>query len=646
MQQANKSIPFTITTEDILMVSTLMGMDFTDPELVKVIQTLESCDIHACPGSGKTTTLVAKLLILASKLNGTLTGICALSHTNAARIEIEKMAGKYACSLLRFPHFIGTFQVFVNTYLAVPGYIDEFGYPPAFIDNDSFRREAFKNRFSLPRKTIQFLEHRPGGDGGEWKFNLAYKSNDRNVLVDSRDYLTYPSFGNSTETYKTVLQWKNDLTSKGYLTFHDAYAFAFSYLNKYPSIIPFFARRFRLVFIDEMQDTIKPQNDLIELLFKNRSILQQIGDPNQAIYDSRDENGEPVWQPKTGYTITKSRRLSPSIAKLSQSLCVNNIHMTGNSGHLDCNHTIILFNLANVEKVITRFAQIIEAHSLCPGKYKAVGAVGKPKDEPQKLTITSYFPTFKSHSAISSRDCSFWSLIDSARISILKTNRFAEAYTHIIDALVELFRIQNPTISDKRTDRTSSLKFIRSTGLSNFLNFKRAILHFCEYLINDEGIDNRSVLAHIKTIFSFFDIKLSPQVESLILDNSAVTSSKNPIEKSFPNIFTYNQDIQIEVDTIQSVKGQTHRATLVFETYFKNHDLMKIKSYLSGQTDRNPGNIIKRRYLPLTYVACTRPTHLLCLAIDESHLDASDLDRLSTQGWHIDRTLSQLTNGS
>ena len=57
----------------------------------KVIRCWHSTDVSACPGSGKTTVLLAKLKILADRMpleNGA--GICVLSHTNVAVEEIKK----------------------------------------------------------------------------------------------------------------------------------------------------------------------------------------------------------------------------------------------------------------------------------------------------------------------------------------------------------------------------------------------------------------------------------------------------------------------------------------------------------------------------------------------------------------------------
>ena len=77
-----------ITDDDIAWVESIMGhgIQFDEPRR-NVIKNLESVDVQAFPGSGKTTTLVAKLAILAKKWPYSNAGICVLSHTNVAREE-------------------------------------------------------------------------------------------------------------------------------------------------------------------------------------------------------------------------------------------------------------------------------------------------------------------------------------------------------------------------------------------------------------------------------------------------------------------------------------------------------------------------------------------------------------------------------
>lgn len=90
-----------------------------DEDRKNIIRSNKTCDIKACPGSGKTTTLLAKLSILANRMpleSGR--GICVLTHTNVAINEIKQKLGAKASSLFTYPNFFGTIQTFVDTFLA------------------------------------------------------------------------------------------------------------------------------------------------------------------------------------------------------------------------------------------------------------------------------------------------------------------------------------------------------------------------------------------------------------------------------------------------------------------------------------------------------------------------------------------------
>lgn len=143
----NEDTPFNspeITDEDIRWAARLLGLpknafhgtDGSDPRL-DVLKCMNSMDVAACPGSGKTTLLVAKLAILANKWEHRTRGICVLSHTNAARREIEERLGCTAVGrqLLSYPHYIGTIHGFVDTFLALP-WLRSQGYPIKMIDTD------------------------------------------------------------------------------------------------------------------------------------------------------------------------------------------------------------------------------------------------------------------------------------------------------------------------------------------------------------------------------------------------------------------------------------------------------------------------------------------------------------------------------
>ncbi|MDB6077028.1 MAG: helicase UvrD, partial [Akkermansiaceae bacterium] len=111
-----------VTDEDIDWVQGLMGLDALDSERKAFLKRLDTVDVSACPGSGKTTLAVAKLAILARKWTDRTRGLCVLSHTNVAREEIQHRLGNTAegQSLLNYPHFIDTIHGFVTRFLATP----------------------------------------------------------------------------------------------------------------------------------------------------------------------------------------------------------------------------------------------------------------------------------------------------------------------------------------------------------------------------------------------------------------------------------------------------------------------------------------------------------------------------------------------
>lgn len=100
--------------------------------------------------------------------------------------------------------------------------------------------------------------------------------------------------------------------------------------------------------------------------------------------------------------------------------------------------------------------------------------------------------------------------------------------------------------------------------------------------------------------------------------------------------------VDIKLGSIHSAKGQSHTATLVLETYNHGHFIDSLMPWASGQKSNGstkPGKRVTQRLLAM-YVAMTRPTHLLCLAISRRTLgegEAFDANcaRLREQGWDL-----------
>ena len=94
--------------------------------------------------------------------------------------------------------------------------------------------------------------------------------------------------------------------------------------------------------------------------------------------------------------------------------------------------------------------------------------------------------------------------------------------------------------------------------------------------------------------------------------------------------------VKIRVGSIHSVKGETHTATLVLDTFFFKQNFAALKPWLLGQKSGGAGqgsqNLTR---LKQHYVAMTRPTHLLCLAVKGSTFSPAEPALLRTRGWRL-----------
>lgn len=94
-------------------------------------------------------------------------------------------------------------------------------------------------------------------------------------------------------------------------------------------------------------------------------------------------------------------------------------------------------------------------------------------------------------------------------------------------------------------------------------------------------------------------------------------------------------DLTIQVETVHSVKGETHTATLYLETYYKKTDSQRLLPFLMG--DYPPELVSKSEHienLKIAHVAMGRPTHLLVFACRENSF-AGHEDALTKNGWQI-----------
>lgn len=467
----------------------LDGKPAFEADKIAIIECDESRDIKACPGSGKTTTLLAKLIILANRLPlpGNH-GICVLTHTNVAINEIKEKLGHKADILFRYPNHFGTIQSFVDKFLAIPMYRQMYGRSVRRIDNDvafsqierCFKAKSFDSKKCIYNQIVDRLNYIPAEMTKSGYADILELKLIRDSWIQfdpSSMPVFYRKYGDTRALAKTqttpIFQLFNSVRfpaiENGLLTFQDAYSFAIHYIDKHPHIKDAFSSRFKYLFIDEMQDTDLKQLGVIEQLFDSKkTIVQKFGDHHQAIYNS--VSASQCWTPQNHLPIDNSKRFGENIAKVLRTVCIeNNSTLTANPDIPSLDPIIIVFD--DPKQVLSKYCELIKT-KLVGGKtllevaqelnatnrIKAVGWVGKPNGS--HLSLKSYFENYNQN--VKRKDkVSYGSLK-----SFLVKNDFSSTKDYsdrIIEALLNILYL-----ADKKIDKNGRQRHFNKTLLFEF----------------------------------------------------------------------------------------------------------------------------------------------------------------------------------
>ncbi len=267
----------------------LGGCDFTGANQRSFLSSTESCDVQAAPGNGKTTLLVAKLALLSRCWTSRTQGVCVVSHTNAAREQVEKKLFSHpmASAFLGYPHFIGTVTAFIDRFIALP-YLRGLGWSIQRIDDEVFGAVAGSRWRSKPTLT-RFSYGNQGRNAyavENWVSGMEL-ADDFECAIESRpERLRIRNKGNRqpgahTNSGAELEELKAEIVNDGFYRFADMTALAHQAIEKFPALIERIRQRFPLVLLDEAQDTNGAQLALLDRLFCEGVVYQRLGDQNQ-----------------------------------------------------------------------------------------------------------------------------------------------------------------------------------------------------------------------------------------------------------------------------------------------------------------------------------------------------------------------------
>ncbi|MEV0093681.1 UvrD-helicase domain-containing protein [Streptomyces sp. NPDC050738] len=272
--------------------------------------------VEACPGSGKTRTVVERHLTLPL---GPRQGRALVSFTKVAGREIRKRCAEEGRpELTQFPHFIGTFDTFVWRHLLRPYLLPKPGKIwqrlEEWSDHPQARREGASLddfRFSYGREAVRTTDPQP----------LIHR--------------LPPRFRRDEEGRDKLTTWAKSamprLWQEGYLSgdqLRDMALRLLTDLERRTRIARVLRTRFCEIVIDEAQDCSAEDLAIVGLLQQLHLPLLLVGDPDQSIYGFRNsgsaatQRANPATAPD--HRLSHNWRSTQTICDLAHTLRASN----------------------------------------------------------------------------------------------------------------------------------------------------------------------------------------------------------------------------------------------------------------------------------------------------------------------------------
>jgi hypothetical protein len=658
-----------VTDDDIEWACQALRLRKLDAPRRDFLMSLDSVDVSACPGSGKTTLVVAKLAILARKWKSRTRGICVLSHTNVARNEIESRLSGAGVGhlLLGYPHYIDTIHGFANRFLGTPWLLSH-GHAVTAIDDEvaaAVRRRLIGTDLY---KLRSFLEIRKRSVDG-----LRLRTADfADPLGEPFGDRGFPA-GRHAPTYQAAARALGESARQGFFCHDEMLLFAEALLREHPEVAGALSRRFPFLILDETQDTSARQANIIEsaLPFSRLASVQRVGDPNQAIYDDDDaEDGQAFPDPsRRQLSLPNSFRFDASIASRAARLAVEPAGPGGLQGlrlvtpsEPESRHCVLIFPDDDTSQVIPAFAShvasVMDAAHVEDGTVIAVGEIHRRKEDigpgHEKFPATvghywdSYQPGAAMHGGTRPRE-----LVTSLRAArrLTQGGRSAEAVDLIASSIARAANLAGGPEAVRLGPRPHRELVRQLAGSPAALAAYRSVLRQTVPAAADseaqwEATADAARLA-VGALLGVPPRKVAGSFLTWVPSHDNPDGEMTPAPPR-PNAYRVqagHRAIDVQMGSIHSVKGETHFATLVMETFYYGHALKSLLPRLLGDA---PGSAAGKkkpaardlRRLRMNYVALTRSTHVLGLAVPEKSVGAPDrrpevMSGLESQGWRV-----------
>lgn len=255
-----------------------------------------------------------------------------------------------------------------------------------------------------------------------------------------------------------------------------------------------------------------------------------------------------------------------------------------------------------MEKFTNKVAQLDLCSTIPNFSAIAIGKDGRPEEverecnktkqivqiptQDRNLKINSYLPTFsKDINKVEHKQKSFLEGLSFAKMIIENEGNVNKAYKLLIQCLQK----EEQYYSKSKEEVITTLKNCHILLSKYFGLVKNGEKNTCEQICQALNIKHTQI------------------------------NSAPPEQQLISNTYTDNE-FNVRTDTIHGVKGETHHATLVLDTFTHFNTMNNILKHKlqSAKLNGKGGHAENKAILELYFVAFSRATDLLCLAIEDT----------------------------
>ncbi|PLW01596.1 UvrD-helicase domain-containing protein [Corynebacterium ulcerans] len=292
-----------------------IDLDSLNEEQRRAIEHEGDVLLVACPGSGKTRTLIYKLAAELEKIKTHREFVIALTYTHAAAEEIRDRIEDMGIETDQL--WVGTIHSFCLQWIIKPYSIYHPELKNGMTVIDTVDRENLLDEIAKPL----------GLKNGH--YDCKYYATDDDFIVDHQ----LPE-QKRTIVDQIVIEYHRRLRSMGKIDFEMMLKYSSDLIRDHQPLAPRLASMIRLIGIDEYQDTRDIQYRIVARILRSGegTSLFLVGDPNQSIFSSlggvaysREELEKLTDRPVAKFDLIKNYRSSSQIVEYFSEFAVEPI---------------------------------------------------------------------------------------------------------------------------------------------------------------------------------------------------------------------------------------------------------------------------------------------------------------------------------